>query len=137
VLRHRLNNKLSCHPLDSSAVGPSNLGNVISQLLLCKQINPDFHSEELCSITKDSQEIAKLLSEMQQFMPVQETYLGEIILQGIGVNFHSPNFEFNAERGEVLKDKNSGPWPAKRRRAALYRNMGLLCCISRQHPNYL
>lgn len=30
---------------DGSAVGPSNLGNVISQLLLCKQINPDFHSE--------------------------------------------------------------------------------------------
>ncbi|CRK90559.1 CLUMA_CG004262, isoform A [Clunio marinus] len=101
---------------DSSAVGPSNLGNVISQLLLCKQINPDFHSEELCSITKDSQEIAKLLAEMQEYMPKQEAYL---------------------ERNEVLKDKNSGPWPAKRRRAALYRNMGLLCCISRQHPNYL
>lgn len=58
-------------------MGPSNLGNVISQLLLCKQINPDFHSEELCSITKDSQEIAKLLSEMQEYMPKQEAYLGE------------------------------------------------------------
>jgi hypothetical protein len=52
------------------------------------------------------------------------------------------DFDFDSlpaptERNEVLKDKNSGPWPAKRRRAALYRNMGLLCCISRQHPNYL
>lgn len=61
---------------DSSAVGPSNLGNVISQLLLCKQIAPDFHSEELCSITKDSAEIAKLLSEMQEYMPKQEAHLG-------------------------------------------------------------
>lgn len=51
---------------------------VISQLLLCKQINPDFHSEELCSITKDSQEIAKLLSEMQDYMPKQEAYLGKL-----------------------------------------------------------
>lgn len=70
-----INNTL---PTDSSAVGPSNLGNVISQLLLCKQINPDFHSEELCSITKDSQEIAKLLSEMQEYMPKQEAYLGKV-----------------------------------------------------------
>ena len=65
-------------PTDNSAVGPSNLGNVLSQLLLCKQINPDFHSEELCSITKDSAEIAKLLADMQEFMPKQEAYLGEL-----------------------------------------------------------
>lgn len=69
-------------PMDMSGyyenrAGPSNLGNVISQILLCKQITPDFNQEELCSITKDSQEIAKILSEMQEFMPQQETYLGE------------------------------------------------------------
>lgn len=57
--------------------GPSNLGNVISQILLCKQFTPDFNQEELCSITKDSQEIAKLLSEMQEFMPQQESHLGK------------------------------------------------------------
>lgn len=57
--------------------GPSNLGNVISQILLCKQITPDFNQEELCSITKDSQEMAKLLSDMQEYMPQQETYLGK------------------------------------------------------------
>lgn len=57
--------------------GPSNLGNVISQILLCKQITPDFNQEELCSITKDSQEIARILQDLQEFMPQQETYLGE------------------------------------------------------------
>lgn len=56
--------------------GPSNLGNVISQILLCKTITPDFNEEELCSITKDSQEIARLLQDMQEYMPQQETYLG-------------------------------------------------------------
>lgn len=58
--------------------GPSNLGNVISQILLCKQITPDFNEEELCSITKDSQDIAMLLSEMQEYMPQHEAYLGEL-----------------------------------------------------------
>lgn len=57
--------------------GPSNLGNVISQILLCKQITPDFNQEELCSITKDSQEIARILQDLQEFMPQQETYLGK------------------------------------------------------------
>lgn len=59
--------------------GPSNLGNVISQILLCKQITPDFNQEELCSIAKDSQDIAMLLSEMQEFMPQHETYLGKCL----------------------------------------------------------
>lgn len=57
--------------------GPSNLGNVISQILLCKQITPDFNQEELCSISKDSAEISKILKEMQEYMPKQENNLGE------------------------------------------------------------
>lgn len=61
--------------------GPSNLGNVISQILLCKQFTPDFNEEELCSITKDSQDIAMLLSEMQEYMPQHEAYLGEFYAQ--------------------------------------------------------
>lgn len=64
------------HVITDNRAGPSNLGNVISQILLCKQITPDFNQEELCSITKDSQEIAKLLSDMQEYTPNQETYLG-------------------------------------------------------------
>lgn len=84
---------------------------------------------------------------MQEFMPKQEAYLGKLraflarLFDEIFTNFFQPFLDSPApqisERNEVLKDKNSGPWPAKRRRAALYRNMGLLCCISRQHPNYL
>lgn len=62
-------------PLDNRA-GPSNLGNVISQILLCKQITPDFNQEELHSITKDSQEINKILSEMQEYIPQQDQFLG-------------------------------------------------------------
>jgi len=39
---------------------------------LCKQINPDFQQEELCSIVKDSQELAELLEELQAQMPLTE-----------------------------------------------------------------
>ncbi|KAG5666654.1 hypothetical protein PVAND_014670 [Polypedilum vanderplanki] len=110
-------------PMDMSGyfenrIGTQNIGNVLGQLLLCKQINPDFHAEELNSITKDSKEVAKLLAEMQEFLPKQEAHL---------------------ERSDVLtKDKTVGPWPAKRQRVeSLYRNMGLLCCVSRPNSNYL
>uniref|UniRef100_A0A182M1S9 Uncharacterized protein n=1 Tax=Anopheles culicifacies TaxID=139723 RepID=A0A182M1S9_9DIPT len=78
IKSHRL---VQVIPMDMSGyyenrAGPSNLGNVISQILLCKQITPDFNQEELCSITKDSQEIARILQELQEFMPQQESYLG-------------------------------------------------------------
>ncbi|XP_044572060.1 uncharacterized protein LOC6504082 isoform X2 [Drosophila ananassae] len=104
-------------PMDMSGyyenrAGPSNLGNVISQILLCKQITPDFNEEELCSITKDSQDIAVLLSEMQEYMPQHEAYL---------------------ERNAALD--TTGPWQAKRRQNYICKNMSLLCCVSR--PNYL
>lgn len=62
--------------ISDNRAGPSNLGNVISQILLCKQITPDFNQEELCSITKDSQEISRILKEMQEYMPQQENNLG-------------------------------------------------------------
>ncbi|KAG7206792.1 hypothetical protein KM043_000703 [Ampulex compressa] len=52
-----------------SRAGPSNIGNVISQILLCKQITPDFNEEELYSIRKDSEEIRDLIEELQEFMP--------------------------------------------------------------------
>jgi hypothetical protein len=65
--------------LIENRIGGQNLGNVISQILLCKQITPDFQREELGSITKDSKEIARVLSELQEFMPKQEAYLGKIL----------------------------------------------------------
>ncbi|KAI5708688.1 hypothetical protein M8J76_001186 [Diaphorina citri] len=43
--------------------GPSNLGNVISQILLCKQIAPDFNQEEIFSISKDSEDLTNILTE--------------------------------------------------------------------------
>lgn len=56
------------------------MGNVISQILLCKQITPDFNQEELCSIAKDSQEISKIIKEMQEYMPKPENNLGKCYL---------------------------------------------------------
>ncbi|XP_051173900.1 uncharacterized protein LOC127289777 isoform X2 [Leptopilina boulardi] len=55
-----------------SKSGPSNIGNVITQILLCKQITLDFNEEELCSIQKDSEEINALIAELQEFMPQSE-----------------------------------------------------------------
>lgn len=56
--------------------GPSNLGNVISQILLCKTIAPDFNQEEIHSIAKDSQELNRIVHEMQEFLPQQELAAG-------------------------------------------------------------
>lgn len=39
------------------------------------------------------------------------------------------------EKASALNGDENGPWPAKRRRNSIYKNMGLLCCVSR--PNYL
>lgn len=62
--------------ISESRAGPSNIGNVISQILLCKQITPDFNEEELCSIKKDSEEIGALIAELQEFMPQSEADTG-------------------------------------------------------------
>lgn len=62
--------------------GPSNIGNVISQILLCKQIQPDFNQEEICSIAKDSQDLARLIQDMQEFLPQQDTAAGTYIYYG-------------------------------------------------------
>ncbi|XP_069671996.1 uncharacterized protein dcma isoform X1 [Periplaneta americana] len=95
--------------------GPSNLGNVISQILLCKQITPDFRQEELCSITKDSQDVRKMVQDMQEFMPQQEN---------------------NTERNQALTEDIGGhQWTKKNRSSSFYKNMGSFCCICR--PNYL
>ena len=59
--------------------GPSNIGNVISQILLCKQIAPDFNQEEICSIAKDSQELTRIIQEIQEFLPQQDLNAGNHI----------------------------------------------------------
>lgn len=65
-----------CLQCTENRAGPSNIGNVISQILLCKQIQPDFNQEEICSIAKDSQDLAKLIQDMQEFLPQQDTAAG-------------------------------------------------------------
>ncbi|XP_073957612.1 decima isoform X2 [Choristoneura fumiferana] len=96
--------------------GPSNFGNVISQILLCKQITPDFNQEELCSIAKDTQEITRIVTDIQEYLPQHET-----------LNHLETNV---ALKGEEM----NGLWRNKRR-GSLYKSMGVLCCVSR--PNYL
>lgn len=61
----------------ASKSGPSNIGNVISSILLCKPITPNFNEEELCSIRKDSAEISALVAELQEFMPQSEADIGK------------------------------------------------------------
>ncbi|XP_061708700.1 uncharacterized protein LOC133518927 isoform X2 [Cydia pomonella] len=96
--------------------GPSNFGNVISQILLCKQITPDFNQEELCSIAKDTQEITRIVTDIQEYLPQHEN-----------LNHLETNV---ALKGEEM----NGLWRNKRR-GSLYKSMGVLCCVSR--PNYL
>lgn len=69
-----------CNVYTENRAGPSNIGNVISQILLCKQIQPDFNQEEICSIAKDSQDLAKLIQDMQEFLPQQDTAAGMYII---------------------------------------------------------
>ncbi|XP_011646338.1 regulator of G-protein signaling 7-binding protein-like isoform X1 [Pogonomyrmex barbatus] len=81
---HKSKNLIRIIPMDMSGyyesrAGPSYIGNVVSQILLCKQIRPDFNEEELCSIRKDSEEIGQLIAELQEFMPQSEADTGTIL----------------------------------------------------------
>ncbi|RZF36511.1 hypothetical protein LSTR_LSTR008846 [Laodelphax striatellus] len=103
------------YSLQENRAGPSNIGNVISQILLCKTIAPDFNQEEICSIAKDSQELTRIVHEMQEFLPQQE---------------------INAERPAALTGEDAtNKWTKKRRRSSIYKNVGSFCCLCR--PNYL
>ncbi|XP_047000646.1 uncharacterized protein LOC124616385 [Schistocerca americana] len=121
-------------PMDMSGLyenrpGPSNLGNVISQILLCKTITPDFNQEELCSIAKDSQDVLRLLQDMQEYLPRQEA----------GTERNSALQEAEGSRsGGGAGGAGGGQWSRKRRRrsSSLYKNVGSLCCLC-SRPNYL
>ncbi|XP_052854249.1 uncharacterized protein LOC128263309 [Drosophila gunungcola] len=122
IKSHRL---IQLVPLDMtdyyapSRTAPSNLGNVISQFLLCKQINPDFQQEELCSIAKDSDELTELLEELQAHMPLTEA---------------SPDTELDpAQKSESsLVSLNTPVWYARqRRRSCKTRSRNLCCCLAK------
>ncbi|XP_076054357.1 regulator of G-protein signaling 7-binding protein-like [Oratosquilla oratoria] len=96
--------------------GPSGMGGlgVISQLLLCKSLQPDFQQEEICSIDKDMDDIGNILHEMQEYMPQEDTSGRTLALTGEDV--------FSL-------------WSKKRSRRTFYRNMSSLCCTCK--PAYL
>ncbi|XP_045117679.1 regulator of G-protein signaling 7-binding protein-like isoform X2 [Portunus trituberculatus] len=96
--------------------GPSGMGGlgIISQLLLCKTLQPDFQQEEICSIEKDSDEIMAILKEMQEYMPQEETGTRNLALTG---------------------EDMFSIWSKKRTRRSLYSNMSSLCCTCK--PAYL
>ncbi|CAB3359603.1 Hypothetical predicted protein [Cloeon dipterum] len=110
-------------PMDMSGYyenrpGPSNMGNLISQLLLCKTITPDFNLEELASIKKDSEEINGLIADMQEYMPQQQ-----------------PDTASQGRQLGLGGDEVVSKWSKRRRRSSLYRSMGSFCCLCK--PNYL
>ena len=45
---------------------------ILSKMVLCKQLAPDFNNEEMKSIRKDIQELSSILSEMQDYLPQEE-----------------------------------------------------------------
>ncbi|XP_072755810.1 uncharacterized protein Dcma isoform X1 [Anoplolepis gracilipes] len=105
-----------------SRAGPSYIGNVVSQILLCKQIRPDFNEEELCSIRKDSEEIGQLISELQEFMPQSEADTEK------PVALHSTGNKINRNNGTRRMHR----WSSNRDRESSYFRSGFrfLCCAA-------
>ncbi|KAM8717258.1 hypothetical protein ACLKA7_004027 [Drosophila subpalustris] len=123
IKSYRLIQLVPCDMTDYYAptrTAPSNLGNVISQILLCKQINPDFQQEELCSIRKDAEELNELLDEMQSHLPNPEA---------IDKTEHSD--------GKPMASPNTPPvwYTHHRRRGFLSRSRSLCCCFKPSQAN--
>lgn len=64
------------HSPSENRTRPTNFGNVIGQILLCKEITPDFNQEELCSIQNDVRTIEKLMAELKLNMPQADNFEG-------------------------------------------------------------
>ncbi|XP_043281010.1 uncharacterized protein [Venturia canescens] len=110
----------------ASKSGPSNIGNVISQILLCKQITPDFNEEELCSIKKDSAEISALIVELQEFMPQSEADTERsVALQDVAIGSSKNN---GSKKGSRWEGRPATP-------SYFGDGFSFLCCTAR--PNYL
>ncbi|KZC04327.1 PREDICTED: uncharacterized protein LOC107187624 [Dufourea novaeangliae] len=115
-----------------SRTGPSNIGNVITQILLCKQITPNFHEEELCSIKKDSEEIRDMINELQEFMPQSDGDIEKFAA------LRNP-----AIRGARGNGRRAYPWnqihhrPIRSNRQSSYFRgaLNLFCCAAR--ANYV
>lgn len=95
--------------ISENRAGPSNLGNVISQILLCKQIAPDFNQEEIFSISKDTEDLNQILTECQKYVPQQDSSNGEFEPQVVGSNPGSLDyFKLNHSKVTYYVAKFSG-----------------------------
>ncbi|XP_017766390.1 PREDICTED: regulator of G-protein signaling 7-binding protein A-like [Eufriesea mexicana] len=112
--------------------GPSNIGNVISQIVLCKQITPNFYEEELCSIQKDSEEIRGLINELQEFMPQSASDIEKYsALQNAGSRGNRSNGR-RMHRWNQSHDRPNRPT----RQSSYFRGaLNLFCCAAR--ANYV
>ncbi|XP_034170839.1 decima [Osmia lignaria lignaria] len=125
-------------PMDMSEyetrTGPSNIGNVISQILLCKQITPNFYEEELGSIRKDSEEIRELINELQEFMPQSD---GDI--EKYQALHHSGNRGNRGNGKRVQRNRwnhiNDRSNRSVRQSSYLHEALNLFCCTAR--ANYV
>ncbi|XP_034948597.1 uncharacterized protein [Chelonus insularis] len=128
---HKCKNLVRIVPMDmsdyyASKSGPSNIGNVISSILLCKPITPNFNEEELCSIRKDSSEISALVAELQEFMPQSEADIEKsIALQDGCAGTIRTN---GARKGNRWDNRSGNP-------NYFGGSFNFLCCTSR--PNYV
>ncbi|XP_073822506.1 uncharacterized protein [Musca autumnalis] len=120
LLQLFLNELFKCYrliqiiPMDMSKLyehrsRPTNIGNVLGQLLLCKQIAPDFNQEELNSIMNAIKDIKTLQKELQKYITQDE-------------------FQIN---GESLDPHKSLQYLIRNDRRPSKRNC-LLCCASSQ-----
>ncbi|XP_016920350.1 regulator of G-protein signaling 7-binding protein-like [Apis cerana] len=112
--------------------GPSNIGNVISQIVLCKQITPDFYEEELCSIQKDSEEIRGLINELQEFMPQSS---GDIEKYTALQNVGSWSNRTNGRRIQRWNQTHNRPTRTTRQSSYFCGALNLFCCAAR--TNYV
>ncbi|XP_044016264.1 uncharacterized protein LOC122857873 isoform X3 [Aphidius gifuensis] len=131
---YKAKNLVRIVPMDMSGYyasksGPSNIGNVISSILLCKPITPNFNEEELCSIRKDSAEISNLIAELQEFMPQSEADVERSIALQDG--FVSNARSIGPKKGTRWDNRGGANNPN-------YfggNSFNFLCCASR--PNYV
>ena len=56
---------------------PNGLGSVLSQIVLCKSMKPDFNAEEKVSIDKDTREIRSIIAEMAECLPKEDPDKGK------------------------------------------------------------
>ena len=53
------------------------IGSVLTQIVLCKSMKPDFNAEEKVSIEKDKRELRQIISDMAECLPKEDPDKGE------------------------------------------------------------